>query len=356
TGSNTSAIQSEATARANADTALGKRVDTVQATVGENTAAIQTTATAGTTNDGKTMNAMWSTKASINDVVGGFGLMAEKDPDGVTRIKFLVDADIFAVLGRNGDKRAPFVIKDGVVYMNKLLLDDAEIGGVIAKYINVQHLVGTLIEGGSFRGGDLWIGENPSGNWNAYGKRWNAGINGSGIGYFSDINVTGGNFTGTVNANAGTFNNVTIAENCNVLGTIYAGKIVGDVAAIKSLYIPTPNVSVFYVDFIVLPAPIVRSIVISGVLITAKGEGDTEKNSSSAGFYLNGQLINSQSVSAIGSKSVNTASVGSSSTLPANTRGEYRVRLVQYYGGVTDGVDLSAATVVVTKLSSGTFG
>jgi hypothetical protein len=177
---------------------------------------------------------MWSTKASINDVVGGFGLMAEKDPDGATRIKFLVDADIFAVLGRNGDKRAPFVIKDGVVYMNKLLLDNAEIGSVIAKYINVQHLVGALIEGGSFRGGDLWIGENPNGQFGAYGKKWNAGIGSDGRIYGSDVYFSSGSFTGTVNANAGTFNNVTIAENCNVLGTVYAAKLVGDVTKVRA--------------------------------------------------------------------------------------------------------------------------
>ena len=36
-----------------------------------------------------------------------------------------------------------------------------------------------------------------------------------------------------MNANAGTFNNVTINENCDVKGTIYANKIVGDVVAIK---------------------------------------------------------------------------------------------------------------------------
>lgn len=244
TGSNTAAIQSEATARANADTAIGKRIDTVQATVGSNTASIQTTATAGTTNDGKTMNAMWSTKASINDVVGGFGLMAEKDPDGATRIKFLVDADIFAVLGRNGDKRAPFVIKNGVVYMNKLLLDDAEIGSVIAKYINVQHLVGTLIEGSSFRSGDLWIGENPNGQFGAYGKMWNAGIASDGQIYGSSVYLSGGTFTGTVNANNGTMNNITIAENCNVLGTIYANRIVGDVAAIRSTLAQNTTISI----------------------------------------------------------------------------------------------------------------
>lgn len=43
------------------------------------------------------------------------------------------------------------------------------------------------------------------------------------------VNASSGSFTGTVNANAGTFNNVTIAENCNVLGTIYANRVVGGI-------------------------------------------------------------------------------------------------------------------------------
>lgn len=221
------AVNTETNERITQDSALGKRIDTVQATVGSNTAAIQTTATAGTTNDGETMNAMWSTKASINDVVGGFGLMAEKDPDGETRIKFLVDADIFAVLGRNGNKRAPFVIKDGVVYMNKLLLDDAEIGRVIAKYINVQHLKGSLIEGGSFRGGDLWLGENATGPFGAYGKKWNAGIDSMGRIYGSDVYFSNGTFQGNVLANSGTMNNVTIRENCSILGKLRAEQVEG---------------------------------------------------------------------------------------------------------------------------------
>ena len=46
------------------------------------------------------------------------------------------------------------------------------------------------------------------------------------------VTASSGSFTGTVNANAGTFNNVTIAENCNVLGTIYANRIVGDVTKV----------------------------------------------------------------------------------------------------------------------------
>lgn len=227
-------VRSESEIRDDEDKKLAKRIDTVQLTVGENTASIQTTATAGTTNDGKTMNAMWSTKASINDVIGGFGLMAEKDPDGATRIKFLVDADIFAVLGRNGDKRAPFVIKDGVVYMNKLLLDNAEIGSVIAKYIDVRNLNAATITNSDFKGGNAGFGLNTSGGgFEGWGERWNTIIYSNGHLATNNIVATSGSFTGTVNANAGTMNNITIAENCNVLGTIYANRIVGDVASSK---------------------------------------------------------------------------------------------------------------------------
>ena len=57
--------------------------------------------------------------------------------------------------------------------------------------------------------------------------------------YFSS-----GSFTGTVNANAGTFNNVTIAENCNVLGTVYADKISGDITNAGLFTFPAKAVTV----------------------------------------------------------------------------------------------------------------
>ncbi|MGL4516794.1 MAG: phage tail tip fiber protein, partial [Shewanella sp.] len=175
---------------------------------------------------------------------------AEKDPDGVTRIKFLVDADIFAVLGRNGDKRAPFVIKDGVVYMNKLLLDDAEIGSVIAKYINVQDLVAVKITASTIKSSDNGASFSllPDGTMSCT----KATIKGA-------VTATSGSFTGTVNANAGTFNNVTIAENCNVLGTVYAERIVGDVC--KTMSTSENNAT------ITIPStPRTRKLVITGLI------------------------------------------------------------------------------------------
>ncbi|MEG1651914.1 MAG: DUF1983 domain-containing protein [Hafnia sp.] len=176
---------------------------------------------------------MWTAKVGNTDIgkYGGIGLTIEQDPDGVWRTKCIVDAEVFAILDPSGatgaGSRHPFVVKDGVVYMNKLLLDDAEIGSVIAKYINVQHLVGVLIEAGTIKSSDN--GQSfqllPDGALTAR----KANITGA-------ITATSGSFTGTVNANAGTMNNITIAENCNVLGTVYANRIVGDVT--KTFVIP----------------------------------------------------------------------------------------------------------------------
>lgn len=231
---NAAAIQSEATARANADSALSQRVDTVQAKTDSNTAAVQTVATAQANTAGQ-VEAGWYTKAQINGEGGGFGLAVTLAADGSTLTSFVIDADVFAVLSRAGGvttKRNPFIIKNGTVYMNHAMMDTAEIGNVIAKYINVQHLVGSLIEGGSFRGGDIWLGENANGAFSAYGKRWNAGIDSNGRFYGSDVYFANGTFQGNVLANSGTLNNVTIKETCQILGRLQADSIDGDITRV----------------------------------------------------------------------------------------------------------------------------
>lgn len=231
---NAAAIQSEATARANADSALSQRVDTVQTKVDNTTAAVQTVATAQANTAGQ-VEAGWYTKAQINGAGGGFGLAVTLAADGSTMTSFVIDADVFAVLSRAAgitSKRNPFVVKNGTVYMNHALMDTAEIGNVIAKYIDVQHLVGSLIEGGSFRGGDIWLGENASGAFSAYGKRWNAGIDSNGRFYGSDVYFANGTFQGNMLANSGTLNNVTIKETCQILGRLQADSIDGDITRV----------------------------------------------------------------------------------------------------------------------------
>lgn len=138
--------------------ALARQTDTISAELGKTTAMVQTTGEAVTKLDGE-VRASWYTKAQANGAGGGFGLEVKLNPDGTSLSTFLVDADVFAILSRaTGDtsKRNPFIVKNGSVYMNHVMLDTAEAGAVIAKYINVQHLVGTLIEGADIRGGSVY--------------------------------------------------------------------------------------------------------------------------------------------------------------------------------------------------------
>ncbi|WP_412706064.1 Fibronectin type III protein [Aeromonas rivipollensis] len=223
------AIQQAQQAQVDGDKANADAITKVQASLNQTTAAVETAAKAVADLKGN-VEAGWYTKAQIAGEGAGFGLSVKLNEDGTVLSTFVIDADVFAVMSRAGGattKRHPFVIKNGTVYMNHAMMDTAEIGNVIAKYINVQHLKGSLIEGGSFRGGDLWLGENATGQFGAYGKKWNAGIDSMGRIYGSDVYFSNGTFQGNVLANSGTMNNVTIRENCLILGKLRAEQVEG---------------------------------------------------------------------------------------------------------------------------------
>ncbi|WP_324030970.1 phage tail tip protein J-related protein [Aeromonas caviae] len=228
------AIQQAQQAQVDGDKANADAITKVQASLNQTTAAVETAAKAVADLKGN-VEAGWYTKAQIAGEGGGFGLSVKLNADGNVLSTFVIDADVFAVMSRAGGattKRHPFVIKNGTVYMNHAMMDTAEIGNVIAKYINVQHLKGSLIEGGSFRGGDLWLGENANGQFGAYGKKWNAGIDSMGRIYGSDVYFSNGTFQGNVLANSGTMNNVTIRENCQILGQLDVNQVVGDITTL----------------------------------------------------------------------------------------------------------------------------
>ena len=153
------------------------------------------------------------------------------------------------------------------------------------------------------------------------------------------VNASSGSFTGTVNANAGTMNNITIAENCNVLGTVYANRIVGDVAKVYALeqFISGNTVSITVPAF-----DRVRSLVISGIEIYAKGDtygggGDHSDRditkSASCSISINGDT-KSDTVSANGTGSYSSSICGRSAYIPAGVTtniiitlsGGYRIR------------------------------
>ncbi|MDX7704725.1 phage tail tip protein J-related protein [Aeromonas caviae] len=338
-----SAVQSEQQARTDADSALGQRVDTVQAQVTQQgqtlSAAVQTVAKAQADTAGQ-VEAGWYTKAQVNGEGGGFGLSVTLNADGSVLSSFVIDADVFAVLSRAAgvtSKRNPFVVKNGTVYMNHAMMDTAEIGNVIAKYIKVTNIDAATIVNSDFKGGNAGFGR--GGPYSGWGEGWHTIIYADGIIRTNKLYAAAGSFTGEVNANSGTFNNVVMRENCQILGKLSVNQIEGDVTRVYALesYITSDRVS-----FTIPAFSRTRNLVISGIEIYARGStqggggdhADKEiTNSASCSITVNGSTT-SDSVSATGSGNFTSTVCGRTVVIPPNQvtsvtiafTGGYRVR------------------------------
>lgn len=337
------ALQQTSKTLSDADLALGQRVDTVQAQVTQQgqtlSAAVQTVAKAQADTAGQ-VEAGWYTKAQVNGEGGGFGLSVTLNADGSVLSSFVIDADVFAVLSRAAgvtSKRNPFVVKNGTVYMNHALMDTAEIGNVIAKYIKVTNLDAATIVNSDFKGGNAGFGR--GGPYSGWGEGWNTIIYADGTIRTNRLYAAEGSFTGEVNANSGTFNNVVMRENCKILGKLSVNQIEGDVTRVYALesYITSDRVS-----FTIPAFSRTRNLVISGIEIYARGStqggggdhADKEiTNSASCSITVNGSTT-SDSVSATGSGNFTSTVCGRTVVIPPNQitsvtiafTGGYRVR------------------------------
>ncbi|EKY6155069.1 DUF1983 domain-containing protein [Escherichia coli] len=223
------------------DTALAEKIEQVAAANRDTVAAVETVsrAQAGTAED---LYALWATKAQVGEHVAGFGLEVAMNADGSIMSSFIVDADVFAVLSQaSGDagKIHPFVVKNGVVYINKAMMDSAEIGEVISKYIRTDYLEGTEIV-------TPWIHSKT--------QPYTFELRDDGTLIAKKANITGtiyatdGSFSGEVKASTGRFNNCIISESCTILGKINAQNIVGDITQTYKLDIDK-GVSITSEDF-----------------------------------------------------------------------------------------------------------
>ncbi|HEE9631312.1 TPA: DUF1983 domain-containing protein [Escherichia coli] len=223
------------------DTALAEKIEQVAAANRETVAAVETVsrAQAGTAED---LYALWATKAQIGEHVAGFGLEVAMNADGSIMSSFIVDADVFAVLSQapgDAGKIHPFVVKNGVVYINKAMMDSAEIGEVISKYIRTDYLEGTEIV-------TPWIHSKT--------QPYTFELRDDGTLIAKKANITGtiyatdGSFSGEVKASTGRFNNCIISESCTILGKINAQNIVGDITQTYKLDIDK-GVSITSEDF-----------------------------------------------------------------------------------------------------------
>jgi hypothetical protein len=125
-------LSTEATTRANADTALSSTVSTLSSTVGGHTTSIQTNATSV-----NGLSGQYSVKIDSNGHVAGFGLSSTTTTAGPTSA-FIVRADKFAVinpastadgLGTTTPTAAniPFFISGGTTYIKAAAILDASI-------------------------------------------------------------------------------------------------------------------------------------------------------------------------------------------------------------------------------------
>ena len=208
-------------------------------------ASVQTNATAIANLDG-TYTAQWSTKTTVGALTGGFGIFN----DGTTT-RFTVHANRFAIIDSSlgNTPFVPFVVSGGKTviadaFIRTAYIEQLAAGQITAARINALNLNAIEITGGAMslgggnnmsfqEGGSAGFGKATSGGYGGWGYNWNTIIYNDGHICTNNLTASGGSFTGTVNANGGTFNNVTINENCDVKGTIYANKIVGDVVAAK---------------------------------------------------------------------------------------------------------------------------
>lgn len=111
------------------DYALSRRIETVQADVGDVSASVQETAQALVDLDGQ-ISASWTLKLQIaangQYYAAGMGVGIENQPDGSFQSQILMQADRFAVINVvNGNITSPFVIQGGQTFIRQALIGDS---------------------------------------------------------------------------------------------------------------------------------------------------------------------------------------------------------------------------------------
>lgn len=192
------AIKSTQQTQATTISALSQQQTNLTAQVGGQSAELQELKK--TVVENGNVNSTWMVKMETNSNGKKYAAGIALGIDGKNlQSQFLVQADRFGLINTsNGNTTTPFVVENGIAYMNAAVIKDGSITN--AKI------------GGEIRSDNFVNGSNG----------WRIGKDGSS--QFNNVVIRG-----EVHANTGVLNNVTINENCTVLGTVQANKIVGDV-------------------------------------------------------------------------------------------------------------------------------
>ncbi|MGU5534007.1 phage tail tip fiber protein [Aeromonas caviae] len=303
--------------------------------------------------------AMWTAKASAGQITAGIGLIAKSD--GTSQV--MVSASQFFVFNPNSPSTtAPlFAIDNGQAVIAEAIIRKATIQilnseKITADYVKAGVSISSpLINGGQIDMGNAFMAGGAAG----FGKGGPYG--GWGWGWHTIIYADGSLYTNRLYAEGGyvrnmTIGNCTIDQDCVVRGTVYAERIVGDVAAIKSLYMQQPS-GPFSMFFNVAQANFTRGVIVTGINISAEGyyygsggQPSEGTRSCTVVFYMNGVEFGRSSVSATGGSNKDSATASATVTLPAGVRGQFQVSIL---GDVS--VSLVGAVAMVFKHGSATF-
>jgi len=133
-------------------TANTSNITQLQVDVGDNSAAIQTEQTARVNADGD-IYAKYAVKVDVNGAVAGYGLMSTANDDTTdgSFSEFYVNAERFAILPQ-GDTPggastvAPFIVQGGVVYIDTAMIKDATITNAKIQSVAADKLTAGTID------------------------------------------------------------------------------------------------------------------------------------------------------------------------------------------------------------------
>lgn len=256
------------TASATADQALAESVDSVQAELNGTVATVQQHSQSIVDLEGGAQ-AMWSVKAQAGEITAGIGLIADQ---ATGKSQVLVNASQFFVFDNAVGKTAVFAIDQGQV-----IIRDAVIRKATIDILNTTEITAKNVKAGQ-------AGFGEGGSYPMFGQNWHTTISSDGSVKTDRMYAAGGWIANM------TIGNCTITENCVVLGTIYANKIVGDVSIARPLKRYAAGGTL---QIVVEPANMDRTLFLSnfGVLATNTTPSPISNAYLAVSIYMNGSQV-----------------------------------------------------------------
>lgn len=211
--------------------------------------------------------AMWTAKAQAGDIKAGIGIVAKSD--GISQVA-LSASQVFVFDPNSATPMAPlFAIDNGQTVIAEAIIRKATIQILNTEKITADFvkagvsMSSPLINGGQIDMGNAFMAGGAAG----FGK--GGPYSGWGFGWYTMIYADGSVYTNRLRAEGGyvknmTLGNCTIDQNCIILGTLEADRIVGDVT---TLIKPSGNFSISAYKRarnIVCVKPMVGSAAVSG--------------------------------------------------------------------------------------------